>query len=232
VSNTPQAAGTAREQTGHVADSAKQHTHEVAGTAKNEAHNVTGAARSEAQNVLGTATEQARSVLEEVTGELSQKGDEHAGRLSKRLRELSSELRSMAEKADEQGLAVSAVQTLGEQSERLADRLSEGGTKGIASDLRRYARNSPGSFLLAAAVAGVATGRVTRGAKDESKQSSGGQSPGQPSGTAAPVGASPVEPAVVAVEADVYAPPAGTAPAAEPYPAAQTYAPSERGGRL
>jgi vacuolar-type H+-ATPase subunit H len=227
VSNTQQAAGTAREQTGHVADSAKQHSHEVAGTAKSEAHHLTGAARSEAQNVLGTATEQARSVLEEVTGELSQKGDEQAGRLSKRLRELSSELRSMAEKADQQGLAVSAVQTLGEQSERLADRLSDDGTKGIASDLRGYARNSPGSFLLAAAVAGVATGRMTRGAKDQSKQSSGGQS-----GTPAPIATAPVEPAVVAVEADVYAPPAGTAPAAEPYPATETYASSERGGRL
>jgi vacuolar-type H+-ATPase subunit H len=224
VNDTGQMKETARAEASHVADTAAQKGDEVAGAAKQQAQHLAESARSEASQVLGTATDQAKTVLNEMTGELSQKADEQAGRLSERLRELSKQLRSMAEKTDQQGFAVSAVDTLGEQSEKLADRLKNEGTAGIASDVRRYARSNPGSFLLGALITGAAAGRISRGVKDESKKASGGQSSSQPSG-GVPVTAAPPVPVVEPGAEPVYPPVAGT-PVAEPYPTTQT------GGRL
>lgn len=173
MSDTQQIAGTTKEQTSQVAGTAKKQTGQVAGTAKKQAQHVTGTARAEVSNVVGTATEQAKGLFSEVTDEVNAKADEQAGRLGERLREVSKQLRSMAESSDEQGMATSAVRSLGEQSERLADKLSSDGTKGVAGEISRYGRNNPGSFLLGALVAGVAAGRLTRGAKDQSPQETG-----------------------------------------------------------
>jgi vacuolar-type H+-ATPase subunit H len=224
VNDSEQMKATARAETSHVADTAGDKAHEVAGSAKEQAQHVAYSARSEASQLVGTASEQAKTVLNEVTGELSQKADEQARRLSERLHEVATQLQSMADKTDQQGLAVSAVGTLGEQSEKLAERLKNDGTAGIASDVRRYARNNPGSFLLGALVTGAAAGRISRGIKDESNKSSGGQSSSQ-SLEAVPVTAVPPGPVVEPAVAPAYPPVVGT-PVAEPYPTTQT------GGRL
>jgi hypothetical protein len=201
MSDTQQMAGTAKQQGGKVAGSAKEQSQQVAGTTK-----------AEVADVVGTAAEQAKGLLGEVTSEVTSKADEQAARLGERLREMSKQLRSMAESTDEQGLATSAVRSLGEQSGRLADKLSSDGTSSVASEVSRYARNNPGSFLLGALVAGVAAGRLTRGAKDQSQQSSGGSTQSEPvlppvaSAAALPISASPahdtpapIAPAPVAV---------------------------------
>lgn len=219
MSDSTQTAQAAREQTGEVAGTAREQTDRVAGTAKEQTRQVTETAKAEAAGVAGTAAEQARTVLDEVTADVTAKADEQAGRLGERLRELSKQLQSMAAGSDEQGLATSAVRSLGEQSERLADKLSSDGTAGVVGDVRRYARNNPGSFLLGAAVAGLAAGRLTRGAKDQSQQSSGA-SPGAEQRDAGVRPVAGVAPAPVV-------PPVAPVPVAEPYPVAP-----ETGGRL
>lgn len=239
MSDTQHVAGTAREQTGQVADTARQQTHEVAGTAKEQTRQVGETAREEASQVLATATEQASNVLGELTDELSQKADEQASRLGQGLYEVSSQLWAMSENAGEQGIAVSAARQLSEQSERLADRLSQDGTAGLASDVRRYARNNPGSFLLGAAVLGVVAGRLTRGAKDQAKQSSGGRRSPMPSPTPSPMPPPVTGTPVAAADPMLEPAPLLDEPAIEPapYPSAeaglteQPYPATESGGR-
>jgi hypothetical protein len=56
------------------------------------------------------------------------------------------------------------VRQLGDRATRMGESFQEGGYRALAGDLSRFARSSPGLFLLSAAGAGFAVGRVVRNA--------------------------------------------------------------------
>jgi hypothetical protein len=55
--------------------------------------------------------------------------------------------------------------------ERLGTRLDDGGIDAVMGDVRRWARRSPGSFLLGAAALGFVAGRVARHLSSNGTQS-------------------------------------------------------------
>ena len=68
----------------------------------------------------------------------------------------------MADAADNGGVMPSIVREGASAVERLGTRLDQGGLDAVMIDVRRWARRSPGSFLLGAAALGFVAGRVAR----------------------------------------------------------------------
>jgi hypothetical protein len=124
----------------------------VARTAKEEAANVASEAKSSAQDLLG----QAKSGLTSQAGTQQQKAAEG-------IRNISSQLHSMASAPEQQGVASDLIRQAAQRSESVASWLENKQPGDILGEVQRFARNKPGTFLLLAAGAGVLAGRLTRG---------------------------------------------------------------------
>ncbi len=136
---------------------------QAAGTTRDESSQVAGTARDEARNVTETAREQARSVANQMQDELRQRAGEEATKLAQTLHATSRQLSNMAGASDdEQSFAASLVREAANTTGRVASRLDQGGFDSILADVRSWARRNPGGFLLGAAVAGFAMGRLVR----------------------------------------------------------------------
>ena len=73
------------------------------------------------------------------------------------------ELTAMAERSEQaDGPMTTVVRRVGTWATEMGERFGSGGYKALAGDLKGFARSSPGLFLLAAAGAGFAVGRVVR----------------------------------------------------------------------
>ncbi len=119
-------------------------------------------AKDGAINVAHAAQEQARTALQQVQDDLRGRADAEAGRFAERLHATGRQLSSMADASEDQGVMPTIVREGAGAVERLGTRLDEGGLDAVMSDVRRWARRSPGSFLLGAAALGFVAGRVAR----------------------------------------------------------------------
>jgi hypothetical protein len=109
-------------------------------------------------DVTSTAADKARQVTEETA---RQARDLHRNLVSG-LRSLSDELGSM--RADQPGLASELVSQAHERVNGAADWFERRQPGDLVGEIRDFARRRPGTFLLGAALAGIAVGRLTRGA--------------------------------------------------------------------
>jgi hypothetical protein len=75
---------------------------------------------------------------------------------------MSSQLQSMADAPDQQGVASDLIRQAAQRSEAVASWLENRQPGDLLGDVQRFARNRPGTFLLLAAGAGVLAGRLTR----------------------------------------------------------------------
>ncbi len=136
---------------------------DAAGTTRDESSQIASTARDEARNVTETAREQARSAASRMQDELRQRAGEEASKLAQTLRDTSRQLATMAgSSGDEQSFAAGLVREVSNATGRVASRLDEGGFDSMLADVRSWARRNPGGFLLGAAVAGFAMGRLVR----------------------------------------------------------------------
>ena len=102
------------------------------------------------------------TALHQVQDDLRGRADTEATRFAATLHETGKQLASMADAADGQGLMPTLVRDGAQAVERLATRLDQGGLDAVTGDVRRWARRSPGSFLLGAAALGFLAGRLAR----------------------------------------------------------------------
>lgn len=135
-----------------VAQHARGKAGEVASTAKEEARSVARDAKNQASDVLGTAR-----------SELRTQAANQAKTLSATLSDIGRQLGDMADGSNEPeaqvaSLARSAADTLSQRAERI----DEGGIDGVIDDIKRFARNRPGAFLLGSIAAGFAIGRLAK----------------------------------------------------------------------
>lgn len=147
------AGGTAKEESKHVAGTAKQEGQRVAGTAKEEAGNVAQEAATQARNLVDEARSQAT--------EQSRAGQD---RLAQALRQIGDELHEMAQNSSSSGMASDAVRQVADRSRSASSFLEQREPGDIVDEVRRFASRRPGAFLLGALAAGVAAGRLSRGA--------------------------------------------------------------------
>jgi hypothetical protein len=171
----PDGATAVKDQASEAASTAAAKTSEVAGTATEGARQVASEASRQASQLTSEALDSARTLVGEATGSLREQAGQQTERAATGLRTLSDQVRALAEgRPDEAGPAGDYARQAGEKLQQVADRLESGGIEGALSDLQGFARRRPGVFLLGAAAAGFAVGRLVRGA--QAANSDGGPS--------------------------------------------------------
>ncbi|MBD1593269.1 hypothetical protein HC744_14635 [Arthrobacter sp. S1_S22] len=162
---TPQyGAGQAGDGTGTSRkDAAKEEAADVARTAKGSAQNVAQTAKEEAANVASEAKSSAQDLLHQAKSGLTSQAGTQQQKAAEGMRNISSQLHSMATAPDQQGMASDLVRQAAERTSSMASWLENKQPGDILGEVQRFARNNPGTFLLLAAGAGVLAGRLTRG---------------------------------------------------------------------
>jgi hypothetical protein len=174
----PQGATAVKEQASEAASTAVAKSGEVAGAATEGARQVASEASRQASQLTSEALSSARTLVGEATGSLRDQAGQQTERAASGLRTLSDQVRALAEgRADEAGAAGDYARQAGEKLQQVADRLESGGIEGALSDLQGFARRRPGVFLLGAAAAGFAVGRLVRGAQAANSSDGGNGSP-------------------------------------------------------
>jgi uncharacterized phage infection (PIP) family protein YhgE len=148
----------AKEQAGSVAQGAAEAGQQVAGTAKDQA-----------SNVAAEASRQAQDLLAQTRNELQEQAATQQQRLASGIRSLSVELGSMAERSEQSGTASEVVRQASAKTAELAGWLDERDPGSLLQEVTSFARRRPGLFLAVAAGAGLAAGRLTRGAVDAAR---------------------------------------------------------------
>ncbi len=144
----------AKDETANVGQSAKEATGHVASTATEQAKDVALETKRQAKDLIGQAgtqvTEQAGAQKEKAVGGL---------------RSVADELRSMADgNGAQSGMTGDLARQAAEKAQEFAGWLDQRDPGSLLDEIRQLARRKPGTFLIGAALAGVAAGRLTRGA--------------------------------------------------------------------
>jgi hypothetical protein len=156
-----------------------QRAQETAATAAEESKHVAGAAADQARELAAEATQQARSVVKdtvtELQGQLDDQGRQQKDRVVGTLSSFGDDLGQMAE--GRSGLAADLAQETARRAQDLSRQLESREPRELLDDVRRFARERPGAFLLGALAAGVVVGRLVRGTKDAVEASQAADTP-------------------------------------------------------
>ena len=144
-------------------DAAKEEAADVARTAKGSAQNVAQTAKEEAAHVASEAKSSAQDLLSQAKSGLSSQAGTQQQKAAEGIRTISSQLQSMADAPEQQGMASDLIRQAAQRSESVASWLENKQPGDLLGEVQRFARNNPGTFLLLAAGAGVLAGRLTRG---------------------------------------------------------------------
>lgn len=160
-------------------------TNDTTAEAKDRAGDVKETARHEGQRVQEEAKRQTRNLVHQVSDQLREQAEGQTSRFAGFLSTLSEQAQALTEgRMDEAGQLGQYAQQLGDETGRLARTIEDRGFHGLLDDVQRFARQRPVAFLLGAGAAGVAVGRLGRGAKDagtDSSSRSAGQLPAETS---------------------------------------------------
>ncbi|WP_270365490.1 hypothetical protein [Microbacterium algeriense] len=143
-------------------DAVKHEAADLKDTAATQAKDVLGTAKDEAATVVGEAKIQAKDLYAQTQRELKEQANTQQQRVAGGLRSLSDELGSMAANSSGSGIAGDLVQQVSGRLSSAASWLGDRDPGSVLTEVKRYARRKPGTFILAAAVVGVAVGRLTR----------------------------------------------------------------------
>lgn len=157
----------AKEAAGQVKDEAAR----VGQSAAQSGQHLAGEAKSQAKDVAAEAGRQARTVVDQAKTTLSSQAGQQQQRLAGGLRQVGTQLGSMADGSSEQGVATDLARQLADRSHAVAGWLEEREPGDMLEEVKTFARTRPGTFLAVAVGLGVLAGRVTRGVRDASSDS-------------------------------------------------------------
>jgi hypothetical protein len=183
---------------------------------------VTQTAADQAKQVAAETGRQARDLLGEAQGHATSQASAQQQRAAQQLHSVADELGQMASNSDQSGVATEFAHQAANRVHGAASWLEQREPADLLDEVRSFARRRPGAFLIGAAVAGLAAGRLTRGLKDRGNNhqpSSGrdygrGTVPGVPAASSAyptetypavpgyATGTEPVDPAAPAYPAE------------------------------
>jgi hypothetical protein len=143
-------------------EAVKEEAGDVARTAADSAQSVAETAKSEAANVASEAKANAKDLLHQARHDLTQQAGAQQQKVASGLRSVSDELHAMAQGSDQPGLATDLVRQAAERSSSVASWLDERDPGSLLNEVKSFARQRPGTFLLLAAGAGVLAGRLSR----------------------------------------------------------------------
>jgi len=143
-------------------EAAKEEAANVAGQAKGAAQNVAGTAKAEAANVASEVKTNTKDLLNQAKSGLTDQAGAQQQKAAEGIRTISSQLRSMADAPDQQGVASDLIRQAAERSESVASWLDNRDPGSLLNEAKSFARQRPGTFLLLAAGAGLLAGRLGR----------------------------------------------------------------------
>ncbi|RLK52552.1 hypothetical protein [Microbacterium telephonicum] len=168
-------------------DAAKHEAADVKDTAAAKAKNVLGTAKDEASSVVGEAKTQVKDLYAQSTREVKEQAGAQQQRLAAGLRSVGDELGAMAARSEGHGIAGDLVQQVSTRLTGAATWLGDRDPAAVLSEVKRFARRRPGTFILGAAIAGIVVGRLTRAlASNASDDSNASDQPTQAGGRALP----------------------------------------------
>jgi hypothetical protein len=143
-------------------DVAKEEAANVAGQAAGAVQNVAETAKAEAQNVAYEAKNSAKDLLHQAKSDLTSQAGTQQAKAAEGIRSISSQLRTMADAPDQQGVASDLIRQAASSSESVASWLDNRDPGSLLDEAKSFARQRPGTFLLLAAGAGMLAGRLGR----------------------------------------------------------------------
>ena len=123
---------------------------------------VASTAKEQGRHVAQETGRKTRGVVDQAQAQLQQQAGEQQKRAAGGLHALGEQLRSMADKSDQPGMAADLVHQASGRAHQVADWLEHREPGQVLAEVRQFARRHPGAFLTGAAMAGVLAGRLTR----------------------------------------------------------------------
>ncbi|TLM84725.1 hypothetical protein FDW84_11485 [Pseudarthrobacter sp. NamE5] len=148
-------------------DAAKQEASWIAVQAAGGAQNVVQAAKHEAGNVAAEAKSGASDLLNQAKSGLGNQAASQQRRAAEGVRTISSQLHTMADAPEQQGVASDLVRQAAERASAAASWIEGKDPATLLDGVQSFARRNPGTFLLIAAGAGLIAGRLVRGLQPE-----------------------------------------------------------------
>ena len=142
---------------------AKGQAFQVAGGAADAAQHVAGVAKEQVGQVAAATGQQVKQLAGKAQSELSGQAKAQQRKLAGGLHSVGEQLKSMADKSEQQGVATSVAHQVADKAHQIAGWLEDRTPVDLLTELRSFAQRRPGSFLAAALAAGAAAGRMARG---------------------------------------------------------------------
>jgi len=159
-------------------DAAKGEAAGVTREAAGAAQGVAETAKSEAAHVAAEAKTNAKDLLHQARSDLTDQAGAQQQKVAEGLRTMSTELHNMARASDQPGVASDLVRQAAERSQSVASWLENRDPGSLLDEVKSFARQRPGTFLLLAAGAGVLAGRLSRSLSAGAPGSTAGASAG------------------------------------------------------
>lgn len=156
----------AKEKAAEAASAAKDEAASVLQDAGSSASQVAGTAKDEAAKVASAAKDQGSALLHEATSNLRSQSSTGKDRAAVGIRGVSSELASLADGSEDQGMVADLARQAGHRLGGVAEWLEGRDVDGVLADVQTFARRKPLTFIALAVGAGVVAGRLTRALKD------------------------------------------------------------------
>src|SRR5690349_15434278 len=166
---------------GSTTDVARDQAAAVGQSASEAGSRVTQTAADQAREVAAETARQARDLLGEAGGHARGQASAQQQKAAGQLHSMADELRNMADKGGQSGVATEVAQQAAERLHGAASWLEQREPADVLQAVRDFARRRPGMFLAGAVAAGLVAGRLTRGMTDAARsgdQGSGSQRPG------------------------------------------------------
>jgi hypothetical protein len=148
----------------------------VGQTASEAGSRVTQTAADQAGRVASEAARHARDLVGEAGGQVRDQTSVQQQKAASQLHSVADEMREMADKGGQSGLATEVAQQAAERLHGVASWLEQREPADLLQAVRDFARRRPAAFLAGAVAAGLVAGRLTRGMTDAAR--SDDQSPG------------------------------------------------------
>lgn len=168
---TPEYGGDTGDQTSGKVDSAKEQASQVKDSATDAGKQVAGTAKDEARNVASEAKSQISGLVGQTRDQLSDQAGEQQKRVASGIRSVGDELKGMADKSENSGMATEIVHQVASRADGVASWLDDRDPGSLLDEVKRFARERPGTFIAIAAVTGLVAGRLTRSLVSEAKES-------------------------------------------------------------
>ena len=143
-------------------DAVKDEAADLKRQAADSAQNVAETAKTEVANVAAEVKTNARDLLHQAKSDLTDQAGTQQKKVAEGLRSISTELETMADASEEPGVARDLVRQAAERSSAVAGWLDVRDPGSLLTEVKSFARQRPGTFLLLAAGAGVLAGRLSR----------------------------------------------------------------------